>query len=987
MKTPIQTLAILVANISLSFIVASNVTADSSAKQPATILVPVSGTVVSVDGTPAANANVHFGLPFGKLDTKVSTEDDGNFSTSIEVIKAALPAVVIRSQSADGEQLSVDRFSGAEETVKTEGIEIQLIQARTGRVQVVDASGKPIEDASVAVQLNWPSTLSDIRSDESGVAEFRYPETERIESIVAWKDNVGLDYRVYSLSRLQQADALAEIPEFPSDASETLTLEGTSPLKVRVVDDSGEPIANVSTYVWLLQKKSEANYLNLSYFTENFAQDTDDDGEVVFNWIPSWQESILQIWPNTDDFVRSRGTYDPSAGDGTTTIKLERLVPIRGQVTDTDGNPVKGINIVATGAGYTMDDCRATTSTDEEGSYELKVAPEQVYLVVAKDDQFASAPHTGFAVRANESIENKDFVLRDATRVFGTLTEEQSGELLPNERVVVYQYGTDLHSLDGVELANPENSRRWVRPMTVFSEMTNADGQFEVSLGDGQFDIRPPHRGESKTFEIAGQSELKINITTVIQKTVELTGMVTEEETGEPIANAKLAGVSQNFSGKDWTATTNDEGKFRVLRSSDSTYVHVTNRDQDLGAISIVTPDQMQLDVQLKPTGSVTGQLFTDETKEPWPNQEINYGIDVPSVKGNTWSTRFGGRVITDVDGNFEIDGLVGGRDYSVNLGRTDDGYYWALPDFSVEAGESKDLGDVQTPPAPKPYVPLTLEQRTTQAFEVKGTPIERLQRSEKSIKLVNQHLLIVFGKPEDPRINRLMEIRFEDSDFRDLRDEFRVMAIPTDEERKESANALAEEIEESIDDERANFLLVVLDADGKKVDVLDSHALCIDGELSKEKLLESLRNHKPEMPDARTVLKDALRKAGEEDKRLIVQETATWCGPCQLLTRFLNANREWEKDYILVKMDHRLGGARELMKEIRDGAEGGIPWLAILDTEGEKLITSNESESGDNVGYPSSESGQKHFFKMINETRQRMTEEEVEAFVEKLKS
>ena len=93
---------------------------------------------------------------------------------------------------------------------------------------------------------------------------------------------------------------------------------------------------------------------------------------------------------------------------------------------------------------------------------------------------------------------------------------------------------------------------------------------------------------------------------------------------------------------------------------------------------------------------------------------------------------------------------------------------------------------------------------------------------------------------------------------------------------------------------------------------------------MSKDKLLEALRNHNPEMPDASTVLKDALRQAGKEEKRVIVQETATWCGPCHLLTRFLNANRE---------------------------------------------------------------SGQEHFFKMLNETRKRMTEEEVKAFVEKLKT
>ncbi len=424
---------------------------------------------------------------------------------------------------------------------------------------------------------------------------------------------------------------------------------------------------------------------------------------------------------------------------------------------------------------------------------------------------------------------------------------------------------------------------------------------------------------------------------------------------------------------------------FRVTRQKQSTYVHINSSGKKLAAVVIVKPEQTRLDVELKPTGTVTGRLLSDETKSAWPNKKIHYGINVPGEDNRTWSTRFGGSTMTDDAGRFKIEGLVGGWDYSVNLGTTDDGMYHSLPDFSVEPGETKDLGDVQAPPAPKRYVPQTLEERIAAAFAIEGSLAERFDKALKSIQLVNQHLLIVFGQPENPLIHRLMEIRYEEQDFYEVRDEFLLMAIPTAGDGKKLAGELAMKVDESLDNDRDQFLLVVLNAEGEKVDAADAGELSTEGELSKEKLIEWLRSHKPEFPAARSVLDDALRRATDEDKRVIVQETATWCGPCHMLSRFLKENPIWEEDYILVKMDHRLPGAQELMKEMRDGAQGGIPWFVILDADGTKLATSNEPESGDNIGYPSSESGQDHFAKMLNQTRQRLTEKQVNDLVSKL--
>lgn len=163
-----------------------------------------------------------------------------------------------------------------------------------------------------------------------------------------------------------------------------------------------------------------------------------------------------------------------------------------------------------------------------------------------------------------------------------------------------------------------------------------------------------------------------------------------------------------------------------------------------------------------------------------------------------------------------------------------------------------------------------------------------------------------------------------------------------------------------------------------------DGH-LTDDGELLKEKLLALLESHLPDKVMAKALLEAATKDAIEQDKRIIVQETAMWCEPCHLLTRFLKENPVWQEDFVLVKTDHRFEGAREIMQEIRAGAGGGIPRYAILDEKGKPLVTSNRPEDEDNIGYPSSETGIAHFKSMLMQTRKRLTEVQIESLAQKL--
>ena len=170
--------------------------------------------------------------------------------------------------------------------------------------------------------------------------------------------------------------------------------------------------------------------------------------------------------------------------------------------------------------------------------------------------------------------------------------------------------------------------------------------------------------------------------------------------------------------------------------------------------------------------------------------------------------------------------------------------------------------------------------------------------------------------------------------------------------------------------------LVVAEGTDGKVLGVLTAAELVTKGkEMNKDALSAFVKRHAPPALDARKLLDDAQAQAKRENKRVLIQETAVWCGPCERLATFLDQNRQlWEKDYIWVRMDIRWTGAAEIVKSLRGEAQGGYPWLAILDADGKVLVTSNKPDDGSNIGYPSDDDSVKHFTHMLKTTAQRMT-------------
>ncbi len=73
-----------------------------------------------------------------------------------------------------------------------------------------------------------------------------------------------------------------------------------------------------------------------------------------------------------------------------------------------------------------------------------------------------------------------------------------------------------------------------------------------------------------------------------------------------------------------------------------------------------------------------------------------------------------------------------------------------------------------------------------------------------------------------------------------------------------------------------------------------------------------------------------------------------------------------FEDEFHFVKIEtDKMEGGEEVQKELMKGRQGGLPWMVILDGEGEELVSSNNAK-GQNIGCPAEDHEIEHFVEMI---------------------
>jgi thiol-disulfide isomerase/thioredoxin len=172
---------------------------------------------------------------------------------------------------------------------------------------------------------------------------------------------------------------------------------------------------------------------------------------------------------------------------------------------------------------------------------------------------------------------------------------------------------------------------------------------------------------------------------------------------------------------------------------------------------------------------------------------------------------------------------------------------------------------------------------------------------------------------------------------------------------------------------------LTVLDAAGKVLCNQDTGSLEVGPKHDPAKVKSFLEKWQPEHTFAELALAAALQRAQAENKRVLVHIGAPWCGWCRVLDRFLREQGDLiGVDYIDLKIDQdRMTDGKAVASRLRSGStSGGIPWMAILDSDGNTLVTSDGPRG--NIGYPGEPHEREYFIAMVNKTRQHLSDEQV---------
>ncbi|HUG18613.1 MAG TPA: carboxypeptidase regulatory-like domain-containing protein [Planctomycetaceae bacterium] len=952
----------------------------------------MSGQVVDSAGRPIEGISVR--IPANKPNDKyeATTDADGNFLLTLpKGIKAY--SLTCLATSPDGAQQGFFQpEAGAAELPAT--VKIELKPAREIPVEVIDESGNPISEAEVLAITGY-RLFAQTRSDASGRATLQLPAGLTLNALAAVKSGAGLDYFLFQIPRTKlQTQNPAQLPQ-DFDSSVKFTLAGARTVTAKVTDTQGKPIEGVTVYPWYYMLPEKGGNLNFSGWG-GMIQSTNADGVASFDFIPRNNEQQITFWTmGTDTYHGERVVFDPASFVDQVDITMETFVTARGKVVDREGRPVADSEIIAIGNGHKFDDFRTEGKSDEDGNVRLKLVPNHYYMFLARKGHDIS-PAVCLVVRDEAPAEEFVLSLGPGTRVFGTLTMGSQETPVPNQSISLYlEPSPGYYDLpDEQQLPNPTDSRRAISPHYVQWTKTDEQGRYEFWAASGKYYLIGPQQIKPPHFQIEDLETYELNLHTERPDTIAMKGRVVyDDQPDKPLAGATVYIYADGATANRYPqAPTDSEGWFECERPYTPCIAYVRNEEKTFAAITRIVLKQRFVEMRLLPTSSASGRLVSATSGESLSGETITYGIRVYSgeEENSSWMTLFGGSTTTATDGSFELTGLLPGFDYVVNVvtDRDSDGHpraWRGIGHVEFQKPGPIDLGELALKPG---FKPPTLGENIERWFASQLDPAMRIESKLRDARLGHQHLMVLISSQDHSFCRKFFEIRYDSPNdvrqkFYEATSNFELMAIQSERLRQTPGlpDAFATLGKSLPKDD--SFTIALFSAEGQLLARVSQTDLTSEGELDLELMYAFLEVHAPDLPDAGELIEAAFAQAKREEKKVLLQVSGAFCGPCILLSRYLDKHRTLiDKDYIWVKVDRRYPHGMDMIEKYRS-QEGGIPWFVILDPDRKPLITSNAEEG--NIGYPASTEGRKHFERMLRETAVRLTSEEIDALIDDL--
>ena len=172
---------------------------------------------------------------------------------------------------------------------------------------------------------------------------------------------------------------------------------------------------------------------------------------------------------------------------------------------------------------------------------------------------------------------------------------------------------------------------------------------------------------------------------------------------------------------------------------------------------------------------------------------------------------------------------------------------------------------------------------------------------------------------------------------------------------------------------------LTVLDEHGEVLTNQETGSLEEGPKHDPKLVAQFLTTRMPAKVDAERLLADSLKRAADEEKCVLIRVGDPYCGWCKVLAQFVQDHESIiSTDYVDIKIDTlRMTNGKEVAARYEPKKQGGVPWMVILDASGKERASSSGPEG--NIGYPYQPNEIAHFITMLRDSRQKLTDTQLE--------
>lgn len=645
----------------------------------------VNGQVVDQNAKPIANAQI-FGTSYdGRRET--TSDAEGKFKLTFQYWGQTELVIVAEDQAR--KQVGMFSVLQSDPIASDEIISIKLQPQLELPIEVTDAEGKPVEGAQVQSLVHYFPIASTV-SDSQGHASLRLPKGQRPSMLMAFKPDVGFDYRVV-VARHDKAFHAEWFDKPPV----ILQFAPSFDAEFKFHDRQARPIEGVELSTWRLRKPTEPDDFQMGVGPKYFSATTGPDGIARIGGIPNWKLRPLEYQADSPDYTFRRIPIDvQQAENKLIEVTLDRLVPVSGHVRFADGQPLADVEVIAVGGNYAGTASGTRVKTDPTGKFETKLAPDSLYALVARDQRGASPLLEGIVIEEGKPITNLELTASPPTRVFGRVVSDKDATPLANYAIRLLQFGRSIRSFPDIELPNPTERQSVISPKIFSNPTTDEDEKFEFFLGPGSYEISGPFDSGSQRFTITDNQAREFNFQVQREERAPIDFAIVTGDPQQAVPTAIVEGYS-NAGGGHLRFRTDSEGNYTDERPKTRMTFHAKSADGRLAGIVEVGPDDKSVTIPISAVGSVEATFIDRRTKLPKSNETIKWGrIVYVDHARQEWMVAWGGETKTDEYGHFKITDLVIGQEYAINV-RSGEHRWRRLKNFVPLSTKQEDLGPI----------------------------------------------------------------------------------------------------------------------------------------------------------------------------------------------------------------------------------------------------------------------------------------------------